>query len=372
MKRILLASTAIVAFAGAAHADAHATDGVSFGGDAEFGYNDEFDDGFFWSVGGTLTYSATLDNGMTASVSGDIEFGSNDDGTSTFDGNDIDIDDLVITLSSDTASIAFGDTAPAADALWSSPVTNLDGDGFADEGDAGALGLDEDGVLIGRVSFGDTEVGISYYVFGTNGAPGTDDFENLQLGANSTIGSASVSFGYQEGFGPIPEIIALGVSASLAGGEFGFAYADTDGGVESIGLQGAFTFGDVTVTVFYVAQDPVDDNYGIAVDYASGPLTLGFLYHDGNDEDLQINATYDLGNGLSLFAGYRDEMENGAGLDGSEVFYVGGDYDLGGGANLRVSYADVDMGPGDDLTLDELGASEDVKEGATIALSFAF
>ncbi|MEM1373993.1 MAG: porin [Pseudomonadota bacterium] len=364
MKRILLASTAIVAFAGAAAADGHAEDGVSFSGDAEFGFNDDFDDGFFWSLGLSVSGTATLDNGLSASISGDVEL--NNPGNSTFDGNDVSIDDLVITLSSDTASLSFGDTAPAADALWSSPVTNLDGDGFADEGDAADLGLDEDGVMIGRVSFGDTEVGVSYYVFGTNGAPGTDDFDNLQIGANSTIGAATVSFGYQEGLGPVPEIIALGVSASLGGGEFGFAYADTDGGVESIGLQGAFSFGDVTVTVFYVAQDPVDDNYGIAVDYASGPVTVGFLYHDGNDEDIQLNATYDVGNGLSLFAGYRDE---GSVADDT-YFYVGGDYDLGGGANLRVSYADAGAGVG--TALDELGASEDVKDGATIALSFAF
>ncbi|MEL6550612.1 MAG: porin [Pseudomonadota bacterium] len=377
MKRILLASTAIVAFAGAAAADGHATDGVSFSGDAEFGYNDEFDNGFFWSVGASLAYSATLNNGLTAAVSGDVEF--NNDDNSTLDGNEITIDDLVITLSSDMASLAFGDTPPAADALFSSPVTNLDADGFADEGDASAVG--EDGIIIGRVTVGPAELGVSYYVFSSDEGP-NDDFQNLQLGGTATLGTVDVTFGYQEGgttgdgvTGPgtvdLPQIFAIGASTTLAGVELGFAYADNET-VESIGVQGAYTIGDVTATVFYVSQDSVDDNYGIALDYASGPITVGFLFHDGNDEDLQLNVTYDVGNGLELFGGYRDERENSAGLEGSEVFYVGGDYDLGGDATLRISYADVTTGPGDDLTLDELGAAEDVKEGVTVAVSFSF
>ncbi|MEL6914832.1 MAG: porin [Pseudomonadota bacterium] len=374
MKRILLASTAIVAFAGAAAADGHAEDGVSFAGDAEFGWNDEFDNGFFWSVGGTLSYAATLNNGLKATVSGDIEFNNSDE--STLDGNEIEIDDLVISLSSDMASLAFGDTPPAADALFSSPVTNLDGDSFADEGDAEALG--EDGVLIGRVSFGETEVGVSYYVFDANEGDTDDDFQNLQLGATSSFGGVDVTFGYQEGVdGVLQEIYAIGASTTLGGAEVGFAYAKEDGlggdsDVESIGVQGAFTFGAVTATVFYVSQDPVDDNYGIALDYADGPITVGFLFHDGNDEDLQLNATFDAGNGLTLFGGYRDERETGGGAEGSTVVYVGGDYDLGNGANLRVSYAEIDEGPGDDLTRDELGAAEDVKEGVTVAVSFDF
>ncbi|MEO1796111.1 MAG: porin [Pseudomonadota bacterium] len=373
MKRILLASSAIVAFAGAASAAEHT--GVSFDGDAEFGYNDStVDEGFFWSVGGTLNYNMDLNNGLSASVSGDIEFGNTTDGTSTFGGNDIEIDDLVITISADNASLAFGDTAPAADALFSSPVTNLDADGFADEGDAGDLGLDEDGVLIGRVTFGATEVGVSYYVFDANGGTEDDDFENLQIGANTTVGALDVSFGYQEGFLDIPEILAIGASTTLGGLELGFAYADTkdatstpaDEAVESIGLQLAYTVNDITVTVFYVSQDPVDDNVGIALDYASGPLTVGVLYHDGNDEDTQINVTYDVGGGLGLFAGYRDEGS----ADDDTYFYVGGDYDLGGGASLRVSYADAEDNVG--TALDELGAAEDVKDGLTVAVSFDF
>ncbi|MEM9350759.1 MAG: porin [Pseudomonadota bacterium] len=417
MKRILLASTAIVAFAGAAAAE------VTFDGDAEFGWNDDFDDGFFWEVGATLGFSMDLDNGLTASVAGDVEFVSSpntdeddpDDPTddanadSTFADNDIEIDDIVITLASDTASLAFGDTAPAADALWSSPVTNLDADDFNDEDDLD----DEDGIIIGQVSFGEIDFGISYGVVDSNGGDESDvndgsddDLIGLQAAVNATVGTFDLSFAYQESVdgqtttlgsgdevtvGSTPEIFAFGVGTTLAGIELGLAYAmltveDEDSSdeaeVTSLGVQGAYTVGPVTLGAFYVSQDidddiadgDIDDNYGVFADYAAGPVTVGFLYHDGQDEDLQLNATYALESlGIDLFAGYRDEGENGDDEEQAEIFYIGGDYDLGGGATLRISYADVDEGEGGvDSDLDELGAAEDVKEGATIALSFVF
>ena len=410
MKRILLASTAIVAFAGAAAADGHT--GVSFGGDAELGYNDDFDNGIFWSFGLTVSGAMELDNGLTATISGDVElinapetndngtpndttddFVENDGGNSAFDGNEVEIDDLVIGIASETASLKFGDTAPAADTMYSSAVTNVDADSFNDEDDL----ENEDAVLIGRMSFGATEVGLSYAVETSNQAP-DDDLEALQVAVTTTIGSVDLGFGYQEGveglgssvgtvdIADTPEVIAFSASTTLGGVDLGFAYAKAssdvaDAELTSIGVQAAYTFSDITATVFYVSQDldgadtvgvDYDDNYGIALDYASGPITVGFYYHDGADEETAINVGYDVGNGLNLFAGYLDEMDTLAGDAGSSYFYVGGDYDLGGGANLRVSYADVDEGDVNGLTLDELGAAEDVKEGATIAMSFTF
>jgi hypothetical protein len=362
MKNILLASTAIVAFAGAAFADGHT--GVSFAGDAEIGYNDDFDAGMFWSLGLGVSGAAELDNGLTASISGDVELTN----ATTFAGNAVEINDLVIGLSSDTASMTFGDTAPAADKLYSSAVTNIEDDGFFDEGDLG-----EDAVLIGEMTFGETTVGLSYAINDTNGGA-DDDLSNLQVGANTTVGSVGLSLGYQEEDGIAPELLALSATTTLSGVDLGLSYAqNTTADQSSMGIQAGYTFGSVTAAVFYVSNDAGrDDNVGVSIDYAAGPVTVGVLYHDGNDEDLQVNATYDVGNGLTMFAGYRDEMETSTGLDGSEVFYIGGDYDLGGGANLRVSYADVTTGLGDDLTRDELGAAEDVKEGATVAVSFTF
>jgi outer membrane protein OmpU len=358
MKNILLASTAIVAFAGAAFAEGHT--GVSFAGDAEIGYNDDFDNGMFWSLGLGLSGAAELDNGLTASIKGDVEL--NNAANSTFNGNEVTIDDLVIGLSSDTASLRFGDTAPAADKLYSSAVTNIQDDGFFDEGD-----LDEDAVLIGEMTFGETTVGLSYAVSDTNGGA-DDDLSNLQIGANTTFGLVGLSLGYQDEDNGQDGLLALSATTTLSGVDLGLAYAknDTDD-TSSIGIQAGYTFGDVTAKVFYVSLDgDRDDNVGVGIDYASGPVTVGVLWHDGTDEDLQLNTTYDVGNGLNLFAGYRDA---GSAEDDTTI-YVGGDYDLGGGANLRISYADAGVNSGE--AFDELGAAEDVKNGATVAVSFTF
>ena len=371
MKNILLASTAIVAFAGAAFAEGHT--GVSFAGDAEIGYNDDFDAGMFWSLGLGVSGAAELDNGLTASISGDVELNGTN---STFDGNNVSIDDLVIGLSSDTASLTFGDTAPAADKLYSSAVTNIEDDGFFDEADL----VGEQAVLIGEMTFGETTVGLSYAVNNSNGGV-DDDISNLQIGASTTVGLVGLSFGYQEAEGLfpavapatiptvlVPELLAVSATTTLSGVDLGLAYASNNtANTSSVGIQAGYTFGDMTATVFYVSNDGGrDDNVGVGFDYASGPVTVGVLYHDGNDEDLQLNVTYDAGNGLNLFAGYRDE---GSVAD-DESFYIGGDYDLGGGANLRMSYADAGVGVG--TLRDELGAAEDVKNGATVAVSFNF
>jgi outer membrane protein OmpU len=358
MKNILLATTAIVAFAGAAFAEGHT--GVSFAGDAEIGYNDDFDAGMFWSLGLGVSGAAELDNGLTASISGDVEL--NNAANSTFDGNAVTIDDLVIGLSSDTASLRFGDTAPAADKIYSSAVTNIEDDGFFDEGDLG-----EDAVLIGEMTFGEATVGLSYNINNSNGGV-DDDMSNLQIGASTTVGSVGLSLGYQEQDGIAPELLALSATTTLSGVDLGLAYANNStANQSSTGIQAGYTFGSVTANVFYVANDAGrDDNVGVGINYASGPVTVGVVWHDGNDEDLQLNATYDAGNGLNLFAGYRDE----GGAANDTYFYVGGDYGLGGGANLRMSYADADAGVG--TARDELGAAEDVKNGATVAVSFTF
>lgn len=381
MKRILLSSACIVGFAGAAAADGHAS--VTFNGDAELGYNDDFNAGIFWSLGLTLGASATLDNGLTAAISGDVELNNNVGSalnsaslsTSTFDGNAVTIDDLVVSLSSDTASLSFGDVAPAAESMYTSAVTNIEADSFYDE-DAVA-GVDGDAVILGTATFGATSVGLSYGVGDTNGGTSDDDLDGLQLVVNTSFANVDLSMGYQEAtlIGPTTggvttpstETFAISASTTLSGFDVGVAYAD-DSVETSMGVQVGYTVGNITGTVFYVANDvAAKDNYGVAVDYVAGPLTLGALYHDGNDEDIQVNATYDVGNGLNVFAGYRDE---GSIVVDDEYFYIGGDYDLGGGGNLRVSYADTGAGVG--TTLDELGAAEDVKDGTTIALSFAF
>ena len=335
MKTILLASASIVAFAGAAAAE------VNFGGDAELGYNDDIEGGFYWNFGLSVDASQELDNGLTASISIDIDTNNTD----TFDGGSVDASDFVLELSAENASLSFGDVDYAADSAWSG-VTNMEADSFAEAGDAG-----EDGVLNASVSFGGVEAAVSYALI-----EGTDNLDALTVGATAELGMATVIVAYEDDFISGDDVMGVAVAGTFGGVDGVLAYAD-NGTETSIGVEGTYSFGDVAVTAFYVSNDVADDNYGVEVAYAAGALSIEAFYHDGNDEDMGIHAGYDLGNGLELFAGYSDD-------DGQ---YVAGEYDLGGGAGLTVAYAEDE----DNAANDEIGPNE-YMHGTTVAVSFDF
>ena len=103
MKTILLTTTALVAFAGAAAADGHTS--VSFSGAASAEYNSL--GGFNTDADLDATMSAELDNGLTVSTTLSFDtanYGSIADGTVAGS----------LTLSSDTASLTFGNDITSA------------------------------------------------------------------------------------------------------------------------------------------------------------------------------------------------------------------------------------------------------------------
>jgi hypothetical protein len=134
----------------------------------------------------------------------------------------------------------------------------------------------------------------------------------------------------------------------------------------AFGVEGSMPFGPVTATLFYVSQQDdaagteVDDNYGFAIAYSEGPVAVDAFYHDGNDEDFGLHASYDVGNGLVVYAGGSD-------ADGA---YAAGEYNLGGGANLLVAYAEDEDTTAPNLN-DEIGPQE-YDHGTTVEVSFEF
>ena len=119
---ILLTTTALVAFAGAAAADGHTS--VSHALSAELGYNNEADaigeDGFFWEGNLKTTATAALDNGLTAGAYFEITVSGDDAAAGSSDaGNALVASDFVLSLTSETASLYFGDTAPAGKKYFS-------------------------------------------------------------------------------------------------------------------------------------------------------------------------------------------------------------------------------------------------------------
>ena len=137
--------------------------------------------------------------------------------------------------------------------------------------------------------------------------------------------------------------------------------------------------GPVTLAAYYSINDDDDDiaedNWGLEADYSANGISVNaFLDVIGegafaDDDDLfefGVEGSYDVGNGLEIFAGYLSD-DGGAEND---LFYIAGEYDLGGGAEIVVSYAD-DGDEDFDLTGGEVGDPEYL-EGATVEVSFEF
>jgi outer membrane protein OmpU len=414
MKSILLTSTALVAFAGAAMAEAHeesTPNGVMWNADGEFGYNDEVEGGFYFDGGLAVSTKAGMNMGLTAGVTLDVDLGFskatlnettgvlNASGDGSFDNISIDGSDFVVFVEGQGAALYIGDTATASEKTWSG-TTNMQNDGFLevdDVNDGADNGDFVDGVLRGDLTYGPVTASVSYLM--ADGASTGDDFDGLdglQVGAVSTLGAFTVGATYQQGVssrlvnasdtdsgvdgilgtaddsgsdnpGTVDEVIGMFASTTFSGANVKVAYAqnlDTD--ADSTGLQLDYPFGPVTATVFYSIESDTDDNYGVAVAYANGPVAATAYYHDGTDQEIGLEGSYDTGMGLTAYAGY---IQNDDDSDASEA-YVAGVYDMGGGASLIAAYGET----GDTYAgaNDEIGNSFEVNEGATVAISFKF
>lgn len=353
MKSILLASASVVAFAGAAAADGHAN--IGFAGEATLGYNDDVEDGFYWSADLDVTASAELDNGLTATATFGLNVVSDDLGQS------VSTSDYVLSLSSDTASLSFGDLDPVAEDRWSG-VDGSDAESWNDQDVHFAVGFDA--ILVGEVTFGGTTAAISYGVALDDGNDVTgEQLDAMQLHVTSSFGAIDVELAYQDEFAA-DAVFGVAAGGSFAGADVTVAYVD-DGSNNSLGASVSYPVGPVTVGAYYTMNDTTEDNYGISADYVSGPLSISASYDVDGDgdagdssDDFALEGSYDLGNGLTILAGV---------VDSGDAYYAAGTFDLGGGAELLVSYAEDENNP----TNDEIGDPE-YMHGTTVEVSFDF
>ncbi len=372
MKSILLTSTALVAFAGAAAADAHAESGVSFGGSATLGYNDAGDlggtgDGFYWDAEIAVTATAALNGGVTATATVNLDLV---DGTV---GDDpISAGDYVLTLSSDIASLSVGDVDPVAEDRWG----GVDGSTVADFNDQD-VHFDTAGfeaMLVGEATVAGFTAAVSYGLDAGGGNDLTGEaLDAMQIHVAGTFGDFGIEIAYQEEFGDAttltPEIFGIGASASFAGADIAVSYID-DGTESSTGISASYPVGPVVIGGYYSMNDVAEDNYGVSADYANGPISVSAAYDiDGGEagaDDVasyEVDASYDVGNGLTVLGGvFGDDT------GGDMGFYAAATYDLGGGAELLLSYAD----DGDDGTRGEDLGGPEYMEGMTVEASFSF
>ena len=372
---LLLTTTALVAFAGAAAAAGHTS--VSHALSAELGYNSDIDavageKGFFWEGNLKTTATAALDNGVTAGAYFEITVSGDDAAAGSSDaGNALVASDFVLSLTSETAGLYFGDTAPAGKKYFSA-AGDMESDGFSTDSDSA--------VLRGDVSFGGMNGSVSYIV-----DDASNTAEQLAVGLGGSFGSVTVGLGYQEATtyvdaeGDFNNSAVMGVSASttVAGATITAAYADdSNDGVGQSGvaqtstaIQVSYPMGPVTATAYYSMEqvNGVDavagDNMGLTLAYAQDAVAVTLKVRDeqGRNE-WNLEGSYDMGNGATIMAGALNENE-GADAD----FYIGGTYDLGGGASILAVYAedkDADQA-------DEIGSGE-YDSGMTVSVAFTF
>ncbi|MCW1951324.1 MAG: porin [Octadecabacter sp.] len=351
MKNVLLASTAVVLFAGAAAAE------ITFSGSADLGYNDNAagdNDGFYSDLDVTAGLSVALDNGLTAAASLNLD----DLGNGTDDGTVYEL-----SLTSETAGLYYGDTNFAAQNVWVG-AGDMAGDNFSE--------ADGEEALRGEATFGAVSAQVSYALADSAGVRNTgDDLQQLSIGAAADFGNVNVVVAYQEAFSTAAdgtayntangdindaEVFGLSVGTSFGGADVRLAFAD-NGTDESTGISVAYPVGPVTINASYAENSTAGERWDLGATYANGPVSVT-VETDEND-DWSLEGSYDAGNGIMAYAGV---------VDAGDDFYVAGTYDLGSGASLLVSFVeDGGTANGDD----EVGAN-DYQIGTTVEVSFAF
>ena len=396
MKKILLSSAAIVAFAGAASAD------ISWTGSAELGYNDDFEDGFYVDSDIDITASTELNNGWTAALTFGFELndtnGGNeyDDVTGALlsegdeDGFSAD-DNLTVSVYNDIFTFTYGDIEYAAVSYWKG-VSDMEANDFSEYDDESVLRVDVDyGMYKGGISATvDNETGDLYGLnFGVQAdfdmfyasfAYQEEDDDLLAIGTpGNTVQDTDVLANADQNGGDLDgsEIYALAVGTMVGGADIRVAYVSNEtADIDSIGIQVSYPVGPVTLTGYYVSESDdrswgEDQTYGLTAAYEDGPITLLAHYEDfGGEEEYNVEGAYDFGMGLVVTAGYIDGDDD---TDDDFASYIVAEYDLGGGASFLASYADANSTAAEETDDIDTGlGGYELYSGATLSLSFSF
>ncbi|ABD53330.1 hypothetical protein Jann_0413 [Jannaschia sp. CCS1] len=326
MKKVLFATTALIATAGIAAADGHT--GVALSGSAEMGVigGDNTNTQFWTHVDVTFTLSGETDGGITFGAAVDLDEAG--DAIDTADGRD----GVAIFISGDFGTLTMGDTDGALDFAMQEVAVNNAGSIADDEtAHGGYLGSYGDGAYDGQILRYDYS--IADFAFAVSVELDDADVRdvgyalgatyNLSFGGGSATFGAGVQFIDAVNYNPgntnaftgqdlDGEYLIYGVSASVSldnGLAVGIAYTDyqseeavADDEYTHIGFGAGYTFDAITVSA----------NYGMWEIDADGAAP---------DEEITgygLAAAYDFGGGLSAHLGYNmTETDAPAGADNS-------------------------------------------------------
>ncbi|MCH2164594.1 MAG: porin [Marinovum sp.] len=324
MKKLLLASTALVATAGFAAADVAISGGAEMGVKREAGADRTE---FHTDISVTFTMSGESDNGLSFGAKIGLEEAQ--DGVAT----DIE-DDYTVFVSAGAAKLTMGDTDGAFDkALTEVGIgSSLADDHTSHAGYNGNSGLD--GAEDGQVArFDYTFSGVTLSI----SAEIDDDGETAAtaVDADPSDGVIAAAVAADTNDNPVWGI-GVAYSAELAGLDLGVGLgyqSQADNGTRTgISLSTKFDNGlQAIINYSKMSPETGDDSTHSAIGfgYSANALTVGLNYGvnttDGDEvsSGLGLAVNYDLGGGLSAQFGFGSSQYKASGTDDTDSFSLG-------------------------------------------------
>ncbi|NRP32012.1 MULTISPECIES: porin [unclassified Aliiroseovarius] len=274
MKKILIATTALVATAGYAAAD------INLSGAAVAGFkyvdNDLVDEKLTAHVDYTLTIA------MSGETDGGLTFGADltvyGDESSTLNGGD-----LVAYIEGGFGKFSAGNVGSAVDATLG--LGDLGFDGLSTDNVAEALiDYNDQGTLMYKGTFGDFAVAASYNMSVDGTDPNAADAANeFSIAATYNMGDYDFGLGYDER----GDVVTVKAGANVSGFDIDALASFGDNDATAYGLTASYTMGATTVTAAYSKAEDA-----------------AFTGDDG--EAFGIGVAYDLGGGAKIKGGIAE------------------------------------------------------------------
>jgi outer membrane protein OmpU len=288
MKKVLLATSALVMFAGAASAE------IALSGSARMGLIYDGEDTL-------MTSRVRVAFSMSGETDGGLAFGASVRNDQSGQGNTANGDSTVY-ISGAFGKLTFGDVDSAANAL----VGHVSGVGLTGLGDlnelrylghekTAALYEYSAGALTVALSAGQLE-GLDYEDDGVT--PNTANDDAMSIAVKYSAGDYSVALGYETT--DFADHVALGVSATFGAATVKFVASDTDisGDPTQYALSLDYTMGATSLTVFGTDKGAGGNDYGIGASYdlGGGAKVVGGVARD----DSAANTVADIGLSFSF------------------------------------------------------------------------
>ena len=382
MKNVLFATTALVAFAGAAAAQE-----ITWSGSMTAGYNDGIgaiagvEGGLFWDA--SLSVDASVDLGDTVTASVEWKVLTLDEAGVTMPSSDVPTATIAFDNGTLSAKLIAGDQDDkGAGEMWytdrsgmAMDISNWDnaGDDFTAIVEFGNFGVaattnggGTDTSYGAKAAFGSIEIGLGYDNFASG--------NSVAISADATFGAMTVGVSYATG--TVVKFIAYDgndadplvfdnlilvdtytetstgvsldydISDSISVGAY---YASNTVAPNSYGVSADFSAGAFSVSAYYDvtgAHAYVDDGTGVDGD-GDGSTTAGGQFHDNTTKtSFGADLSYDVSDSLTGFAGVQvsgtASVEVGLQSASATTYYVGVEYTVNDNVSATVSYATAD------------------------------